>query len=99
MIKILVALISLATLTAAAGFNEEGSDRTSCGQARKEAMFLAKSNCLSIGVESSQKVRFSKCRVSEGKRVVKVSYNCQLPKMEEDGYDPDYTESDDSKNL
>jgi hypothetical protein len=99
MIRIILTVLTLATLSAAAGFDEEGSSRSSCDGARKEALFLAKANCLSLGAQDSQKENFSRCKNQDGKHFVTVSYNCELSQEDEsEGYDPDYSEES-STNL
>lgn len=102
MTRIILSLITLTTISSAAGFDEEGSSRKSCESARKEALFLAKATCLSLGAEDSHKENFSRCRNKDGKHIVNVSYNCALPKGDDsEGYDPDYSETEDetSTNL
>lgn len=100
MTRIILSLVTLTTISSAAGFDEEGSSKRNCEAAKKEALFLAKSTCLSLGAEDSHKEHFSKCRNKDGKHIVNVSYNCALPKDDDaEGYDPDYSESEDTSTT
>lgn len=90
--SLLFCSIVLLRVAAFGGFLDEGYSNRSCLEARQDALFLAKANCLSLGALDSKNEVYSKCKKSGGRNLVSISYTCDLQETDFDDYDPDFVD-------